>query len=229
MGFLRKSVRRCGEPGRLFGKGGKGTGFCEREADQGKAPSAALKGSLAHISQEAEQATYATTQIATGQIATDTPTQAVQPAASATGIADASAMDVDEDAAAHGTVGEGQGGVKRKAGEDVELTSKKLKMGMFMTVSRALVADTAIAYRTCRCSSEEVRPTSAPLILPLLTSDCRDRENCTVFVSDLPESTAEDDLKALFKDVSPRPHHVWKPNCSQTCSLPSAARSKRLR
>jgi RNA recognition motif-containing protein len=29
----------------------------------------------------------------------------------------------------------------------------------------------------------------------------RDRENCTVFVGDLPPGTAEDDLTRLFKDV----------------------------
>lgn len=29
----------------------------------------------------------------------------------------------------------------------------------------------------------------------------RDRENCTVFVADLPTATTEDDLRALFKDV----------------------------
>jgi RNA recognition motif-containing protein len=28
-----------------------------------------------------------------------------------------------------------------------------------------------------------------------------DRENCTVFVTNLPSRTAEEDLKALFKDV----------------------------
>ena len=30
----------------------------------------------------------------------------------------------------------------------------------------------------------------------------RDRENCTVFVADLPRGTTEEDLTALFKDVS---------------------------
>lgn len=30
----------------------------------------------------------------------------------------------------------------------------------------------------------------------------RDRENCTVFVSDLPLNAGEQDLTALFKDVS---------------------------
>jgi hypothetical protein len=29
----------------------------------------------------------------------------------------------------------------------------------------------------------------------------RDRENCTVFVANLPQRTAENDLTALFKDV----------------------------
>jgi len=111
-------------------------------------------------------------------------------------------MDVDEDATAQGTVGESQGGVKRKAGEDTESTSKKLKIGMAITVFYTSATDTRIAYRAPHCSFEEVRPATAPSILPLLTDDYRDRENCTVFVSDLPESTAEDDLKALFKDVS---------------------------
>lgn len=31
--------------------------------------------------------------------------------------------------------------------------------------------------------------------------DQRDRENCTVFVADLPTGTNEEQLKALFKDV----------------------------
>jgi hypothetical protein len=42
-------------------------------------------------------------------------------------------MDVDEDTGAQETMGEGHGGVKRKAGEDAESASKKLRMGMFMT------------------------------------------------------------------------------------------------
>lgn len=32
--------------------------------------------------------------------------------------------------------------------------------------------------------------------------DGRDRENCTVFVAELPPQVQEDELKALFKDVS---------------------------
>lgn len=36
----------------------------------------------------------------------------------------------------------------------------------------------------------------------VLTGDFRDRENCTVFVSDLPDGVTEEDLTALFKDVS---------------------------
>jgi RNA recognition motif-containing protein len=31
----------------------------------------------------------------------------------------------------------------------------------------------------------------------------RDREHCTVFVADLPDGITEDELNALFKDVSP--------------------------
>jgi RNA recognition motif-containing protein len=38
-----------------------------------------------------------------------------------------------------------------------------------------------------------------------------DRENCTVFVSDLPSETTDDDLNKLFKDVCmvlPLPQHT---------------------
>lgn len=35
----------------------------------------------------------------------------------------------------------------------------------------------------------------------LLRDDYRDRENCTVFVADLPTGTSEEQLRALFKDV----------------------------
>ena len=121
-------------------------------------------------------------------------------------------MDVDEDTAVQETMGEGHGGVKRKAGEDAVSSTKKLRMGMFMTSFCALTADATITCRTCCYPSEEVGSTSTLLILQLLTGDCRDRENCTVFVSDLPEGTMEDDLKALFKDVRLPPHFVWKPN-----------------
>ena len=57
--------------------------------------------------------------------------------------------------------------------------------------------------RTCHCSFKEVKSGDAFKIVWPLTNFHRDRENCTVFVSDLPESASEDDLKALFKDVSP--------------------------
>lgn len=43
------------------------------------------------------------------------------------------------------------------------------------------------------------------LMLICLLLDCRrDRENCTVFVADLPVGTSEEQLKTLFKDVSAR-------------------------
>jgi len=45
----------------------------------------------------------------------------------------------------------------------------------------------------------------------LLKIGCRDRENCTVFVSDLPEGAMEDDLNALFKDVC-----SFSPFCAET-------------
>jgi squamous cell carcinoma antigen recognized by T-cells 3 len=35
-----------------------------------------------------------------------------------------------------------------------------------------------------------------------LTSHRRDRENCTVFVADLPVGVTENELQDLFKDVS---------------------------
>lgn len=111
------------------------------------------------------------------------------------------AMDIDEDAAPQGPIDEGHGGIKRKAGEDAEPTAKKLRMGILTEFYNGSAADTAIVYRTCRCSFEEVKFTDPPLIVQLLTSGRRDRENCMVFVSDLPESATEDDLKALFKDV----------------------------
>jgi hypothetical protein len=166
---------------------------------------------LTHTLQDAELAAYANTQVTAGQTSTNVPAQAAQPATGTTSVADAGAMDVDEQATTQETAGEGHGGVKRKAGEDAESSSKKLRMGMSMTSFQLLVADTTIARRTHRCCFKEVKLTDVPLILRLLTDDCRDRENCTVFVSDLPEGATEDDLKALFKDVRPLPHLVWKP------------------
>lgn len=110
-------------------------------------------------------------------------------------------MDVDENVPSQGPAGEGHGGVKRKAGEDAEPTTKKLRMGMFMTLFDASAADTTIICRTFRCSFEEVNLVGPLLIIQLLTGYPRDRENCTVFVSDLPEGATEDDLKTLFIDV----------------------------
>ncbi|KAI0726224.1 RNA-binding protein Prp24 [Fomitopsis betulina] len=43
-------------------------------------------------------------------------------------------------------------------------------------------------------ASKKAKTDQKPLLLK------RDRENCTVFVADLPEGTKEDELKALFKD-----------------------------
>ena len=157
--------------------------------------------------QEAEQATYTDAQGAVGRAAANVPAQDVQSTTRTTSVTGAGAMDVDEDVV-QGTVGEGHGGVKRKAGEDTELASKKLRMGMSITRFHSLATDTTITCRTCRCSSEEVNSASAPFILQSLTAYFRDRENCTVFVSDLPESVAEDDLKALFKDVRSLSHFV---------------------
>ena len=162
--------------------------------------------------QEAEQAAYAETQGAAGQATVNAPVQDVQPTTGTTSITGAGAMNVDEDAVAQETIGEGHGGVKRKAGEDAEPASKKLRMGMSTTRFRSSAADVTISCRTCRCSFEEVNSTNAPFILRLLTAGFRDRENCTVFVSDLPESAMEDDLKALFKDVRPLSCFVLKLN-----------------
>lgn len=126
--------------------------------------------------------------------------QAVKPTANAS-TADTGAMDVDEDAVVRGPIDESHGGVKRKAGEDTEPAVKKLRTGMLVTSFGASAAELATTSRTCHCSSEEVCFADLPLIIRLLTGDHRDRENCTVFVSELPESATEGDLKALFKDV----------------------------
>jgi hypothetical protein len=172
--------------------------------------------SLTHNLQEAEQAGYAHAQVAAGPAVPNVPAQDVQSTA-ITGATDTSAMDVDGEATAQGTAGEGHGGVKRKAGEDAEPTAKKMRMGVFLTLFYVSATDTT-PCRPCRHSLEEVSPADIPLVLHRLTGDCRDRENCTVFVSDLPESATEDDLKALFKDVRSYIHffgegadreHVW--------------------
>jgi len=140
----------------VFGKGGKGSGVRERKASQGMVFGTTTKVSLTHSLQEAEQVAYANVQVAAGQAATNISTQDVQHTTAATNVADGGAMDVDSDFAAQGTVGEGHGGTKRKAGEDAVPTAKKPRTGMFMTSLRALVTDTAIACRTCRCCFEEV-------------------------------------------------------------------------
>jgi len=151
--------------------------------------------------QEAEQAAYADPQGITGQAAANALAQDVQPATGTTSVTGAGAMDVDEGSVAQETTGQGHGGVKRKAGEDEEPASKKLRMGMSITRFHSWAADTTVACRTDSYAFEEVNSTIVPFVFQLLTASFRDRENCTVFVSDLPESAAEDDLKALFKDV----------------------------
>lgn len=95
-------------------------------------PDVVLKGNLTHSLQEAEQVAYAHTQVAAGQAATNAPAQGVQPSTGTTSFTDAGAMDVDEGPTAQGTVGDDSGSVKRKAGEDAEPASKKLRMGMFI-------------------------------------------------------------------------------------------------
>ena len=111
-------------------------------------------------------------------------------------------MDVDDGTTAQEVAGEGHSGVKRKAGEDSESSSKKLRMGMLITRFHVSTTDTTITCRICHGSSKEVNSIKSPSTPQLLTASFRDRENCTVFVSDLPESASEDDLRTLFKDVS---------------------------
>lgn len=182
----------------MFDKSGEGPSICECEASQGKVPTVVLRRSLTHSLQEAEQAAYASTQVAAGQAPANAPVQHVQ---RATSVTETGTMDVDEDTAAQGTVGEGHSGIKRKAGEETESAFKKQRMGMFIALPHVSAADTRAVCRTCHCSFEKVNSTTAPSVLQLLTRSCRDRENCTVFVSDLPGSAMEDDLKTLFKDV----------------------------
>ena len=88
--------------------------------------------------QEAEQAAYIDTQGTTRQAAANAPVQDVKPTAGTASVMGAGAMDVDENAVAQETVGEGHGGVKRKAGEDAEPASKKLRMGMPITQFHSL-------------------------------------------------------------------------------------------
>ena len=104
--------------------------------------------------QEAGQAAYADTQGAAGKAVANVPAQDVQPTAGTTSVTGAGAMDVDE--IVQETTGEGHGGVKRKAGEDAEPASKKLRMGMSITLFYSLTVDTMVTCRTCRCSLEEV-------------------------------------------------------------------------
>jgi hypothetical protein len=62
--------------------------------------------------------------------------------------------------------------------------------------------------RTCSCL-ETVRFSSCSTHrhAHILTSD---RENCTVFVDNLPKSTEESDLRSLFKDVCRDPAISWR-------------------
>lgn len=96
-------------------------------------PQTFLGKDLTHNLQEAEQAAYSNTQVAAGQAVTNAPAQSVQPTATTSAV-DAGAMEVDENAHTQEPVGEGHGGVKRKAGEDAEPASKKLRMGMLMAL-----------------------------------------------------------------------------------------------
>ena len=153
-----------------------------------------------HDLQEAEKATRAAAQASAGQVTAAASIQDVQSITTA-GVTDTGAMDVDEDAATQGPGDDGRGGIKRKAGEETEPAAKKPRMGMFMTLFGESTGDTVITCRTRHRSFEEVNLADLPLIIQLLNCHHRDRENCTAFVSDLPESAAEDDLKALFKDV----------------------------
>jgi RNA recognition motif-containing protein len=49
-------------------------------------------------------------------------------------------------------------------------------------------------------STEEVNHLRTPIHM-LIPRIVRDRENCTVFVSDLPDGTTPEELTTLFKDV----------------------------
>ena len=145
----------------MFDEGGKSAGICERAASQGRLTEDTTEMYLTHTFQEAEQAAYANMQGTAGQAAADVPAQHVQPTAAPTTVANVDAMDIDGDAAAQGTVGEGHGGIKRKAGEDVDSVAKKPRTGMFVISPHALATDTAIACRACRCCLEEVNSAGA--------------------------------------------------------------------
>lgn len=89
---------------------------------------------------------------------------------------------------------------KRKAEEDAPVESfKKAKIGGLCITSPASDTD-----GTVEAAPSSLKRSVVPRMI-LARSDWSlsnsDRENCTVFVANLPPSTAEDDLRALFKDV----------------------------
>lgn len=106
---------------------------------------------------------------------------------SVTGVA----MDVDSTEPSH-ALG------KRKTEDLGSNTSKKAKTGELLKNS-LMNTNSYRTSRTCHCV-ETVRLASYSLQHHTysLTSD---RENCTVFVDNLPKSTEETDLRSLFKDV----------------------------
>ena len=56
------------------------------------------------------------------------------------------------------------------------------------------------------------------MLICLLLDNRRDRENCTVFVADLPSGTSEEQLKALFKDVRTKYEERGIP-CQANCAV----------
>ena len=104
-------------------------------------------------------------------------------------------MDIDEE-----TKGAGSS-TKRKAEEEPGEESKKARVGVYVRTGnsrRQLI-------ELCRATpnAQTVRLISSDYSNVQLTymRYCRDRENCTVFVGDLPTGTIDDDLTQLFKDV----------------------------
>ena len=104
-------------------------------------------------------------------------------------------MDIDEET--KGAVGS----MKRKAEEEPTEESKKPRVGMCVQTGdsrRQLIG----LYRA-NSNAKTVRLGSSDYIHLTYMRHYRDRENCTVFVGDLPEGTSDDDLSQLFKDVCP--------------------------
>ena len=54
----------------------------------------------------------------------------------------------------------------------------------------------------------------------------RDRENCTVFVAELPAGVQEDELTALFKDVSATFQAYFPIVLTRRCSAGASVRSR---